>query len=87
MVVPTSSELAGGQRHRKGAAMEEPTVVIDCDSCVMAGTGACSDCLVTFLVDREPDDAVVIRAEEARAVRLLSGAGLVPSLRFVDRAG
>ena len=41
-------------------------------------TDACADCLVTFLLDREPDDAVVIDAEEARALRLLERAGLAP---------
>jgi hypothetical protein len=36
---------------------------------------------------REPDDAVVIDADEARAMRMLEHAGLVPSLRFSSRAG
>jgi hypothetical protein len=38
--------------------------------------------VVTFLLGREPDDAVVIDADEARAMRMLERAGLVPSLRF-----
>ena len=37
--------------------------------------------------EREPDDAVVIDADEARAMRMLERAGLVPSLRFSSRAG
>ena len=47
----------------------------------MQHTSACEDCVVTFVVDREPGDAVVIDADEERAVRLLIGAGLVPKLR------
>ena len=40
-----------------------------------------------FLLGREPDDAVVIDADEARAMRMLERAGLVPTLRFSTRAG
>jgi hypothetical protein len=43
--------------------------------------------VVSFLLDREPDDAVVIDAAEERAVRMLERAGLVPRLRFTARAG
>jgi len=53
----------------------------------LQNTSACDDCLVTFLLDRDPGDAVVIDAAEARAVRLLERAGLVPNLRFEARAG
>jgi hypothetical protein len=62
-------------------------LVIDCDCCTLQGTDACDDCVVSFLLDREPDDAVVIDADEARAMRMLERAGLVPSLRFSTRAG
>jgi hypothetical protein len=54
---------------------------IDCDECRMQATDACADCVVTFIVGREPGDAVVIDVVEARAVRLLARAGLVPELR------
>ena len=54
---------------------------IDCGDCVMAGTNACDDCVVSFVVNREPGEALVIDVEEARAVRLFAGAGLVPGLR------
>ena len=47
----------------------------------MQHTAACDDCVVTYIVGREPGDAVVIDVAEARAVRLLAGAGLVPALR------
>jgi hypothetical protein len=52
----------------------------------LQGTDACDDCVVTFLLGREPDDAVVIDADEARAMRMLERAGLVPSLRFNTEA-
>lgn len=67
--------------------MTTATLTVDCDSCAMRATAACDDCVVTFLLGREPDDAVVIDADEARALRMLERAGLVPTLRFDDRAG
>jgi hypothetical protein len=54
---------------------------IDCSRCIVRETVACADCIVTFVVGREPGEALVIDAEEERAVRLLAGAGLVPRLR------
>ena len=57
-------------------------LTIDCDCCTLRGTASCDDCVVSFLLDREPDDAVVIDADEARAMRMLERAGLVPTLRF-----
>jgi hypothetical protein len=62
-------------------------LIIDCDCCRLQGTDACDDCVVSFLLGREADDAVVIDADEARAMRMLEKAGLVPSLRFSSRAG
>jgi hypothetical protein len=62
------------------------SLVIDCEQCTMQDTDTCDDCVVSFLLDRDPDDAVVIDADEARAMRLLENAGLVPSLLFCDRA-
>jgi len=67
--------------------MPSPTITISCDDCVLQATDACDDCLVNFVLGRDADDAVVIDAEEARAMRMLSRAGLVPSLRFASRAG
>lgn len=54
---------------------------IDCESCVMRATSACDDCVVTFIVNREPGDALVIEVDELRAMRALADAGLVPGLR------
>ena len=66
---------------------EHQPMTISCDDCTMQHTSACDDCVVTFICDRDPDDAVVIDADEVRAVRLLSQAGLVPDLRYSGRVG
>ncbi len=67
--------------------MHEPTTIsVSCDDCARQRSAACEDCLVSFVLRCEPNDAVVIGADEARAVRLLARAGLVPSLRFASRA-
>ena len=68
--------------------MTSPTpLTITCDECSMRETAACDDCVVTFICDREPDEAIVFDVAEARAVRMLQGAGLVPRLRHVRRTG
>ncbi len=59
-------------------------MVIDCNTCTMQHSSACDDCMVTYLCEREPDDAVVIDLAELRAVKLLSEAGLVPHLRHTS---
>jgi hypothetical protein len=53
----------------------------------MEGSSHCEDCVVTFICERDPNDAVVIDVAEERAVRLLIDAGLVPGLRHVPRTG
>jgi hypothetical protein len=63
------------------------SLTIDCDECVMQGTDACADCVVTFICSREPGEAVVVDVAEERAIRLLSGAGLLPELRHRRRTG
>ena len=67
--------------------MAKQPLTIDCGDCVMAGTTACDDCIVSFIVGREPGDALVIDAEEERALRTLSDGGLVPRLRHESRLG
>jgi len=57
------------------------TIRIDCDACIMQGTSACSDCLVTHLCGMPQPTAVVFDLAEQRAVRLFAEAGLVPTLR------
>lgn len=66
---------------------EPEALTISCDECVMEGTRACADCVVTFLCSREPGDAVVIDVEDVRALRLLERGGLAPSLRHRRRTG
>jgi len=51
----------------------------------MRNTSACDDCVVTFILRREPGDAIVVDAEEERALRLLGDEGLVPPLRHRSR--
>ena len=65
----------------------EGGLTIECDCCTLRGTAACDDCVVSYLLGREPDDAVVIDADEARAMRMLGRAGLVPTLRYRERSG
>ncbi len=60
---------------------------IDCADCRHQHTSVCDDCVVSFIVDRQPEDAVVVDVAEARAVRLLAQAGLVPGMRHVRDAG
>lgn len=60
---------------------------ISCDDCRMQHSSACDDCVVSFIVGRQPDDAVVINVDEVRAVRLLAGAGVLPGLRHARRTG
>jgi hypothetical protein len=50
-------------------------------------TAVCDDCVVSFIVGRQPEDAVVVDADEARAVRMLEQAGLVPGIRHARTAG
>ena len=61
--------------------------VVDCADCQHQHTSVCDDCVVSFIVDRLPEDAVVVDADQARAVRLLEQAGLVPAMRHTRRAG
>lgn len=56
-------------------------MLIDCDDCVLDGTDACADCIVTFMLDRPPGP-VVLALDEARALRTLESAGLAPPSRF-----
>ena len=66
--------------------MASSTIAISCDDCSLQDTDACDDCLVTFVLGRDPDDAVVVDADEARALRSMWRAGLVPALRFSSRS-
>lgn len=61
------------------------SVTIDCDTCVMQDTPACDDCVVTYLCEREFEQAVVISLDDFRAMRALAEVGLVPGLRHEQR--
>ena len=63
------------------------TFTISCADCSMQNSSFCDDCVVTFICDREPDDALIIDASEERAMRALSRAGLIPMLRHRPRTG
>jgi hypothetical protein len=61
--------------------VEELGVLIDCETCEVRGH-ACADCVVTVLLGAPPE-GVELDAEEARALEVLAGSGLVPPLRLV----
>ena len=61
--------------------MEENYISIDCRTCIMKDTVTCSDCIVTYICDRKPEQAVVISMEEWRSMRSLNKAGLLPELQ------
>jgi hypothetical protein len=73
----------GPDRDLDGVA--DAVLRIDCAECALEGTDACRDCVVTFLCDRAPGDAVTIDLAEERSIRLLAEVGLVPALRHVRR--
>lgn len=55
----------------------EPGCVIDCDTCTVRGA-ACADCVVSVMLGGPPE---VVPPDQARALDVLAGAGLVPPLR------
>lgn len=76
-----SFESLGG-----GAGDDGPAALrIDCAECVLEGTAACVDCVVTFVVDREPGTALTVTPGEVRAFRALERGGLAPALRHRRR--
>jgi hypothetical protein len=56
-------------------------LVINCETCAVRHDLVCGDCVVTFILDRAPEDAVIIDVGEARALRLLADAEMIPRLR------
>lgn len=67
------------EMHRSG-------LTICCDDCTMQSTQACDDCVVTFVLRDEADpvepETMVLDLDQARVVRLLGKAGLVPDLKY-----
>lgn len=66
--------------------MHGPGLTISCDDCSMRCTAACDDCVVSFLLSddtAEPGhDTMVLDLDQARVVKLLGKAGLVPDLKY-----
>ncbi len=63
------------------------SMTIDCGTCSRQHTSTCEDCVVTFIVNREPEEAVVIDVAEFSALKRLQSAGLVPELRHDGGTG
>jgi hypothetical protein len=57
---------------------------IVCQDCSMYQSSHCDDCLVTALV-HPPDGVIEIDEELDDSLQALSGAGLIPILRFRPR--
>jgi hypothetical protein len=56
---------------------------IDCHECSMFQSDHCSDCLVTVML--HPGDVVEIDEDLDDSLQMLSGAGLIPTLKFRPR--
>jgi len=58
-------------------------MLIECSSCAMQHTAQCDDCVVRVLLEPSPRArAVVVDADEERALRELARAGLIPEIRM-----
>ena len=57
-----------------------PTITISCDTCVMDGTAACADCVVTHLLSPARREPIELDDDEVRVMHLLARAGMVPTL-------
>jgi hypothetical protein len=86
-VAPPAVSVAPPTIRSLPVADDSDAFTIDCAECAHRHTPVCDDCVVSFIVGRQPEDAVVVDVEEARAVRLLHDAGLVPGVRHVRRVG
>jgi hypothetical protein len=78
-ITPTHHDSPTVRRGEPGG--NEPVLVISCDTCVMANTSACDDCMMSVLCEPRETGAVVLSLSELRDIRLLAQAGLVPTLR------
>ena len=57
---------------------------IDCNDCSMYRSEHCADCLVTVML-HPPGDIVEIDEDLDDSLAMLSGAGLIPTLKFRPR--
>jgi hypothetical protein len=83
-----AARRAGGQVVRLGDTARR-TFSISCDDCSQQCTAACDDCVVTHVLrhadEAEPSTEVnglILDVDQARVVRLMTKAGLVPDLKF-----
>lgn len=61
-------------------------MLIDCRACSMQHSQHCDDCVVSVLTDATPRrGALVVEADEERALRELARAGLIPEIRMRPR--
>ena len=67
--------------------MADTRFTISCATCIHQASSECDDCVVSFVLGREPDDAIIIDAAEERAMRMLAGVGLLPGLRHEEWTG
>lgn len=69
-----------------GTMNDERSLTISCDECSMQCTSACDDCVVSFVLrgDETENEHVplVLDLDQARVVKLLGKAGLVPDLKY-----
>ena len=72
------------RRIRCECSIRRYDMIIDCDRCVMSGTGACADCVVPVLFSSAAD-RLELGSEEQDALRNLADAGLVAPLRLIPR--
>jgi hypothetical protein len=87
-----SQRARSGQVHAIGRHIGHTghrTFSISCDDCSQQCTAACDDCVVTHVL-RSADEAaptvevegLVLDCDEARVVRMMTRAGLLPGLKF-----
>lgn len=86
-VAPTGSIGHESVTPAEHAGPVSDTEVISCDDCCRQDSDHCRDCVVNFICDRAPGDAVVVDVAEVQALRLLGESGLVPRLRHLRRTG
>ena len=80
------ADILRGDASPGDGLLGDGSFTVDCADCAHRETPVCDDCVVSFIVGRESDDALVVDADEARAVRLLAHAGLVPGVRHEAQA-
>lgn len=81
---PTSALTVAGFSVTGASYGHHMEFTIDCRSCSRPDSASCEDCVVTFISNRQPDEAVVVDAAEFAALRRLADAGLIPAVEPGD---